>query len=107
MQGTRWLILFVMAVILVAGISLTGCINVKAPEEINVGSSPGRQPIDTSRLPRTQSHEEARQKLAEAYQRIDYLEDKVRDLDKDKRELKDERDDYKRKYKREKKRHDD
>ena len=112
MQGARWLILFVTAVVLAAGIGLTGCVNVEAPDvdapdEVNIGSPRGRQPIDTSRLPATRSHEEARQRLAEAYERIDYLEDKVRDLEDDKRELKDERDEYKHKYKREKKRHDD
>lgn len=107
MQGARWLILFVTAAILAAGIGLTGCVNVKAPDEVNIGSSRGRQPIDTTRLPATRSHEEARQRLAEAYERIDYLEDRVRDLEDDKRELKDDREEYKRKYKRLKDRYDD
>ena len=85
---------------------LVGCVNVQAPD-VNVGSRPGRRQIDTSRLPPTRSHEEARQKLGEAYERIDYLEDKVGDLEKDKRKAKDERDEYKRKYKRAKDRYDD
>lgn len=86
---------------------LAGCVNVQAPERIEVGSSPGREPIDTSRVPPTGSHEEARRKIAEAYQRIDYLDRKVRDLKEDKEKYKDERDEYKDKYKRLKKRYDD
>ncbi|MCA9244374.1 MAG: hypothetical protein KDA32_10495 [Phycisphaerales bacterium] len=67
-----------------------GCISVKAPERITVGSG-GSRPVDTSRVPPTRDHAHAREKLAEAYARIDYLEDELRDCEKDKREL--ERDD--------------
>ena len=74
-----------------------GCINVTAPERITVGSHPRR--IDSSRVPPTRSHNEARQRLAEAYARNRYLEAKVANLKRDKEELKEERDDYKRRYK--------
>ncbi|MBN2560890.1 MAG: hypothetical protein JXQ75_08170 [Phycisphaerae bacterium] len=98
----------VVAVLLTVTFGMAGCINVKAPENVTVGGAPrGRQPIDTSRLPPTRSHEEARQKLAEAYERIGYLEDKVRDLEEDKDKLKDKCDEYKRKYERAKDRYDD
>ena len=48
-----------------------GCISVKAPERINIGGSP---PVDSSRVPPTANHEEARRELAKAYQRIQELE---------------------------------
>lgn len=95
----------VLAVALAMGIG--GCLTVQAPEKIEIGNRPGSEPIDTSRLPPTASHEEARQRLAEAYERISYLESKVRDLEKDKRELKDERERYKDRYEQEKKRRGD
>jgi len=84
-----------------------GCVNVKAPERIDVGGGgPGREPIDTSRVPPTASHEEARQRLGEAYERIRYLEGKVHGLEEDKRDLKREKEEYKKKYEREKDRRD-
>lgn len=77
---------------------LAGCVSVKAPETITVGSHPSK--IDSSRVPPTRSHEEARQLLAEAYERNRYLEAKVAKLERDKEELKEERDEVKRRYKR-------
>jgi len=94
-----------LAATLVMGIA--GCVNVQAPEKIEIGGRRGSEPIDTSRLPPTASHEEARERLAEAYDRIAYLEAKVRDLEEDKRELKREKEDYKDRYEREKKRRGD
>ena len=73
-----------------------GCVSVRAPERINVNSSPGRSRIDTSRVPPTRDHADAREKLAQAYDRIDYLERKVNYLEKDKDELKDELNDARR-----------
>ena len=84
-----------------------GCLSVRGPDEINVnaGNRPGR--IDSRHVPPTRDHEEARQRLAEAYERNRYLEHKVEKLEKKNREAKEERDEYKRKYKREKDRNDD
>ena len=76
---------------------LAGCVSVKAPESISVGDHPRR--IDSSRVPPTQSHEEARRLLGEAYERNRYLEAKVAELEREKEELKEERDEYKRRYK--------
>jgi predicted RNase H-like nuclease (RuvC/YqgF family) len=84
-------ILFVMSVL------LAGCVSVKAPESISIGDHPHR--IDSSRVPPTQSHEEARQLLGETYERNRYLEAKVAELEREKKELKQERDEYKRRYK--------
>jgi hypothetical protein len=100
-------VLRVGLMIALGSIATTGCVEVKAPEEIHVNQSPGRAPLDTSRIPPTQSHEEARQRLAEAYQRIQYLEAKVRDLDRDKQELKRERDEYEDRYDQMKDRYED
>lgn len=76
----------------------TGCLNVKAPEQINVGTHPQR--VDSSRVPPTRSHEEARQLLARAYERNRYLEAKASELKRDNKKLKQERDEYKRRYER-------
>ncbi len=94
---------------------LPGCLSVKAPDEINIGSSrPGRRPIDTRRVPPTRTHEEARQKLAQAYDRIHYLEGEVRSLKKDLDDLEDdledmeeERDEWEEKYDRLEDKYDD
>ena len=70
-----------------------GCVSVKAPERINIGHERHRRgSVDTRSIPETSSHEDARRKLGEAYAEIDYLRDKNRDLEKDKRELKRELD---------------
>jgi len=61
---------------LLAGLvcSLAGCVSVKAPETVSVGGSSRPEPVDSSRVPATSSHEEARHELAKAYQNIQYLE---------------------------------
>lgn len=78
-------------------ILLAGCVSIKAPERISIGDHPHR--IDSTRVPPTRSHEDARQLLAEAYERNRYLETQVAELKRDKQKLKTERDEYKRRYK--------
>lgn len=85
----------------------TGCLSVQGPEEINVSAGNRPRRIESSHVPSSRSHEEARRRLAEAYERNQYLEHKVEKLERENRELEDERDEYKRKYKREKDRNDD
>ena len=103
----RRLLVFVMLVGFVSATAvLSGCVNVKAPKEIHVGHSKPKR-VDTSRVPKTHGESDCRQKLAEAYERLDYLEGKVDDLEDDKRELKREKEEYKKKYKRLKDRYDD
>ena len=85
------------AVLFALTVLLAGCVSVKAPEKISIGDHPHR--VDSTRVPRTRSHEEARQRLAEAHERIHYLEAKVTRLERDKEKLKTERDEYKRRYK--------
>lgn len=97
-----------LAVVLAGGLLCwPGCVNVHGLEDVSVDAGHRPRRIDTSRVPPTHSHEEARRRLAEAYERNRYLEHKVEKLEKDKRELKAERDEYKQKYKWEKKRNDD
>ena len=86
------------SVLSLLAVLVTGCVSIKAPENISVGDRP--REIDSSRVPATRSHEEARQRLAEAYERNRYLEAKVDELEREKDELEDERDDYKRRYER-------
>jgi outer membrane murein-binding lipoprotein Lpp len=98
----RWLAALIPAGVVATAFILSGCVNVKAPEEINVGT--GRhQPVDASQVPPTKTHEEARQKLAEAYAEIRHLQSKVADLEKDKKELKAQREECEKKYKKLKK----
>jgi TolA-binding protein len=95
-----------LAGLVVAAFVLGGCVNLKAPEQINVGT--GRhEAVDASQVPATKTHEEARQKLAEAYEEIRHLQGKVAGLEKDKRELKADREECEKKLKRLKDRHDD
>ncbi len=84
------------------------CVNVKAPENIEIGSRGSSSArVDSSRVPNPQTLEEARRDLHDAYARIQQLERQNADLERDKRKYKDERDDYKDKYKRLKDRYED
>jgi hypothetical protein len=90
------------------GISLgTGCLNVKAPEQIHVGGGPPPQNVDSSRVPATHSHEEARAELARAYDQIRYLEHECERLRDRYEDAKADKEEYKRKYKDLKDKHDD
>ena len=87
---------------------LPACFSIKAPDEINIGGGGRRQkPVDASQVPKTNSHEEAKRVLEEAYEEIRYLNRKVEKLEDSKRKAKDERDEWKRKYKRLEDRYDD
>lgn len=71
-----------------------GCLEIKAPERINVNSNrPAR--VDPGRVPHINTVEEGRYELDKAYQNIRYLEDRVAKLEREKDEAKRERDDYK------------
>ncbi len=90
-------------IVLLGGlVSIAGCVSLKAPEEVYIANTYRPERIDSSHVPSTNSHEAARQKLAEAYERNRFLEDRVQKLERKMRKLKDERDEYKEKYKREK-----
>ena len=89
-MATQRLLLGVAVLGLVAG-----CLNVRTPD-VRINTGPRHEPIDARDVPETRSHEEARHELAKAYQEIRYLQDQVRDIEKD-------RD----KYKREKAKNDD
>ena len=85
---------------------VAGCVNIKAPDSIRIGNT-SRTRLDAAHVPATHDHEEARLRLGEAYDRIRYLERKVKDLKEDKRELKRERDACRKKYKELKERYED
>ena len=84
----------------VATISLliTGCLSIKAPERIEVGNSSRPEPVDSSRIPPTTSHEQARQELAKAYQNIQYLERENQRLDRKAADYKRERDECRKRH---------
>ena len=70
MRAARGLLL------LAAGLlwATAGCVSVKAPENIEIGGGSRPQPVDSSRIPETASHQEARRELRRAYANLRYLE---------------------------------
>ena len=88
MSTRGWVLLAVGGLLWVT----TGCVSVKAPERINVGGSSRPEPVDSSRVPNPRTMEEARAELRKAYSNIQWLEDEVADLEKDKARYKRERD---------------
>ncbi|MFQ6049259.1 MAG: hypothetical protein ACE5K7_07840 [Phycisphaerae bacterium] len=72
---------------------MIGCMNIEAPREIRIGAGPTQAELDSTRIPKTTSHEQARQELRKAYYRIGQLE-------RENARLRQQRDEYKAKYKR-------
>jgi hypothetical protein len=70
----------------------SGCVSVKAPKEINIGSSSPPEKVDSSRVPDTRNHEEARDELRKAYRYVRYLEEEVEQLEDKAKKYKRERD---------------
>jgi len=89
-----------MAVAAVALAALAGCISVKAPERIVVGGGEPPPTVDSSRVPPTATHEEARRELEKAYADIRYLERENARLAQKADEYKRERDDCRKRLKR-------
>ena len=88
MSTRGWVLLAVGGLLWVT----TGCVSVKAPERIDVGGSSRPEPVDSGRVPNPRTLEEARAELRKAYANIQWLEDEVADLEKDKAKYKRERD---------------
>jgi hypothetical protein len=64
----------------------------QAPREVNIGGHPD---VDSSRVPETGSHEEARAELRKAYAYIRELEDDRAEYRRERDKYKKERDTYK------------
>ncbi len=80
---------------------LAGCLSVRAPERIEIGSSRSRAYRgDSSKAPATRDHAHAREELKRAYSRIAKLEERVS-------ELKDEIDDLEEELEDARDKHDD
>lgn len=77
---------------------VSGCVQIKAPERINIGGEPP-PPVDSSRVPPTSTHEEARAELVKAYQNIQYLEQQNARLRSKADEYKRERDECRKQLK--------
>ena len=85
---------------------LVGCVIVRTPVvQINMGPSP--EDLDSSQVPPTATHEEARAELIKAYKHVRYLEHQNARLREKHEDARQERDEYKRKYKRLKDKYDD
>jgi hypothetical protein len=88
-------------------LSVTGCVNVTPPDVYIKADAQPPPDIDSSKVPETRTHEEARQELVKAYSYIRYLERKLARADEDRDRYKRERDEYKDKYKHLKDRYED
>lgn len=77
----------------------TGCVSVKAPERIEIGGG-SPPPVDSSRLPPTQTHQECRDELVRAYQNIQHLERENAELRQKVEKHKRERDECRQRLKR-------
>ena len=87
MHARAWLVLGLIGTIL--GLTLPGCVQLKAPERITVG---GSEPIDTRQVPHPRTLDEAQQELNRAYANVRHLEQENRDLREKAAEYKRERD---------------
>ncbi len=74
----------------VAAAPIAGCLKIGGNEPLVRVNAPAPEPapVDTSRVPPVNSVEEGRQRLAEAYQRIDYLQQQLDDARRDNARLK-------------------
>jgi hypothetical protein len=69
MRAGWWLLLAASGLMWAA----MGCVNVKAPERIDIGGG-APEPVDSSRVPEITSVEQGRMELHKAYENIQYLE---------------------------------
>ena len=69
MSKRRWVVLAACGLFW----ATPGCVHVQAPEKIEVGGGRAER-VDSTRIPETASHAEARQELRKAYQYIQHLE---------------------------------
>jgi predicted RNase H-like nuclease (RuvC/YqgF family) len=96
---------------LVAGLFLlsahAGCLNVQAPERVYVGGGPQPEKVDSSRVPETRTHEEARAELTKAYRQIQYLEHENQRLTRKLDDAKAKKEEAERKYEKLKDKHKD
>ncbi|HUU86013.1 MAG TPA: hypothetical protein VM243_21155 [Phycisphaerae bacterium] len=83
-----------------------GCVQLRAPD-VQVNMGPGPEDVDSSRVPPTATHEEARIELTKAYRHIHYLEYQNTRLQEKYEKAREEREEYKDKYKRLKDKYDD
>jgi hypothetical protein len=101
MVARKWLLATVAAGMFCWG----GCVNIDPNVKVDMRSRP--EPVDSSRVPQTASHEEARRELNKAYQNIQWLERELARQERKKDEYKRERDRYKKQRDRYKDRLDD
>lgn len=81
-----------VALVALFAAATAGCaVKVDGQNKVDVGpydfTRYGKSEFDASRVPPTKSHEEARQKLTEAYAEIHRLNDIVRNMEKDNEKL--------------------
>ena len=87
----HWRLRLLVLPTLMAILPAIACLEIKAPERINVNSNrPAR--VDPGRVPHINTVEEGRYELDKAYQNIRYLEDRVAKLEREKDDYKDRND---------------
>ncbi|HEY3241856.1 MAG TPA: hypothetical protein VGM03_00770 [Phycisphaerae bacterium] len=82
---------------------LPACLNVKAPERIEVNAGAPPQDIDTSHVPHPATLGESHAEIDRAYRQIAFLEDRLARAERKRDDYKRERDECEKKYKKLKK----
>ena len=110
-MGYRWWLLAAACGLLWASV---GCVNVQAPERVELRAGHRPEPVDSSHVPATQSHEECRAELVKAYENIRYLEgenehlrDKLAECKRDRERYKDELKACEKRHEKRRDKHDD
>ncbi len=89
------------ATVVIGIVSLASCVNVKAPERIDIGSGSSgyHSSSGSSKAPNPGSLDECRTELNKAYSQNESLQRRCDSLEADKKKYKEERDEWKDKYK--------
>ena len=82
------------------------CLSARAPD-VYINTGPSAENIDSTKIPKTRNHEEARAELRKAYKQIQYLEYENQKLKEKVEKEKDRGNEYKRKYKKLKDKYED
>ncbi len=82
------------------------CLSARAPD-VYINTGPSSENVDSTKIPVTRNHEEARIELKKAYRQIQYLEYENQRLKEKVEKEKDRGDEYKHKYKKLKDKYED
>ncbi len=78
--------------------NLSGCVSINDPKGFDITGVGAPKRIDSTHVPPTNTHAEARRLLEEAYERNGYLEERCAKLEAENRKLEAERDEFEDRY---------